>query len=154
MKHTLEIITVTDFLSPIKEFCQINLLAKFRSKLLRPDYTLWKNEKFTLTETTIHQINYLVTLLVIPLLSRTFCQKTVRVNLRNFHSTVWIMKVTQFYCHHFGAKNPWNQHLHYENCFDEIWYTFPIQDLRGSKKLVSWKQFSTKPVDLTNFFFL
>ena len=45
----------------------------------------WKN---------FRQINYLVTLLVKPFLSRNFCQKTVRVNFRNFHTvyveeTVW-----------------------------------------------------------------
>ena len=35
------------------------------------------------------QINSLVIYLVNALLSRNFCQKTVRVNFRNFHSVKW-----------------------------------------------------------------
>ena len=45
-----------------------------------------ENERFTLTEKIFRQINYLVILLVKPLLSRNFCQKRVRVNFRNFHT--------------------------------------------------------------------
>ena len=41
--------------------------------------TLWKNEKFSLTEKKIRQINYLVISLVKPLLSRNFCKKGVIV---------------------------------------------------------------------------
>ena len=37
--------------------------------------TVWKNEKFSLIEKKIRQINYLVIHLVKPLLSRNFCQK-------------------------------------------------------------------------------
>ena len=48
--------------------------------------TLWKNEKFTLTQKIFRQINYLVILLVKPLFWRNFCQKSVRVNFRLFHS--------------------------------------------------------------------
>ena len=39
-----------------------------------------KNGKFTLTQKIFRQINYLVILLVKPLLSRNFCQKCMRVN--------------------------------------------------------------------------
>ena len=42
--------------------------------------TVWKNEKFSLTEKKFRQINYLVISLVKPLLSRNFCQKSVREN--------------------------------------------------------------------------
>ena len=45
-----------------------------------------ENEKFTLTEIFIRQINSFVICLVNALLSRNFCQKSVRVNFRNFHT--------------------------------------------------------------------
>ena len=48
--------------------------------------TAWKNEKFSLTEKKIRQINYLVNSLVKPLLSRNFCEKSVRENFCNFHT--------------------------------------------------------------------
>ena len=50
--------------------------------------TLWKNQKFTLTEKIFRQINYLVISLVKTLLSRNFCQKRVRVNFHNFHTVL------------------------------------------------------------------
>ena len=55
--------------------------------------TVWKNEKFTLTEKIFRQINSLVTSLVKNvhvLISRNFCQKMrmVRVNFRNFYIVV------------------------------------------------------------------
>ena len=53
--------------------------------------TLWKNEKFTLTKIFFRQINSLVIHLVNALLSRIFCQKSVRVNFCNFHTV---------YCQH------------------------------------------------------
>ena len=51
-------------------------------------FTVWKNEKFSLTKKIFRQINslVLVTYLVKPLLSRNFCQKCMRVNFRNFHT--------------------------------------------------------------------
>ena len=66
--------------------------------------TLWKNEKFTLTEIFFRQINSLVICLVNALLSRNFCQKSVRVNFRNFH-TVCTVEITDLYCHDFFRKN-------------------------------------------------
>ena len=48
--------------------------------------TLWKNKK-TLT-ILFRQINSLVICLVNALLSRKFCQKSVRVYFRNFHTTM------------------------------------------------------------------
>ena len=45
-----------------------------------------RNEKFSLTEKKFRQINYLVISLVKPLLSRNFCEKSVRENLCNFHT--------------------------------------------------------------------
>ena len=69
--------------------------------------TVWKNEKFTLTEKIFRQINYLVILLVKTLFSRNFCQKSVRVNFCKFHSVCasdfptilrlkWVNFVTNF----------------------------------------------------------
>ena len=48
-------------------------------------HTLWKNEKFTLTQKIFRQINYSVILLVKPLFSRNVCQKSVTVKFRFFH---------------------------------------------------------------------
>ena len=42
---------------------------------------MWKNENFTLTEKIFREINTLVKML----LSRIFCQKSVRVNFRHYH---------------------------------------------------------------------
>ena len=39
---------------------------------------VWKNEKFSLNEKKIRQINYLATSLVKPLFSRNFCENSVR----------------------------------------------------------------------------
>ena len=59
--------------------------------------TLWKNEKFTLiSPKKIRQINYLVILLIKPLLSRNFGQKRVRVNFRNFHTVKWVLMTNQW----------------------------------------------------------
>ena len=55
----------------------------FPSSLL---HTVWKNEKFGLTEKIFRQINSLVICLVKPLLSRNFCRKSVRLNFHNFHT--------------------------------------------------------------------
>ena len=70
-----------------KEIARVNLTKYF---LVRHcvHSTVWKNEKFTLTQNFSRQINYLVILLVKPLLSRNFCQKRVSFNFRNFHTTV------------------------------------------------------------------
>ena len=44
------------------------------------------NEQSTLTKIFFRQINSLVIYLVNALVSRNFCQKSMRVNFRNFHS--------------------------------------------------------------------
>ena len=49
-------------------------------------WTAWKNAKFSLTEMFSREISSLVTLLVKTLISRNFCDKSVRVNFRIFHS--------------------------------------------------------------------
>ena len=54
---------------------------------VRIRHTVWKNEKFTLIPNIIREIN-VSTSLVKTLLSRNFCQKSVRVNFRNFHTVV------------------------------------------------------------------
>ena len=51
--------------------------------------TVWKNEKFTLTEKIFREIDSLVTSFVNMLLSRNFCSKTVRVNSRNFQTVIY-----------------------------------------------------------------
>ena len=67
--------------------------------------TVWKNEKFSLTEEKFRQINCLVISLVKPLLSRNFCEKSVRENFCNFH-TVFpnIRLVTINYFHEIFSK--------------------------------------------------
>ena len=51
--------------------------------------TVWKHEKFTLTENIFREIISLVTTSSVKmLLSRTFCQKCVRVNFCNFHTVL------------------------------------------------------------------
>ena len=75
-------------------------------------HTVWKNEKFTLTQKFFRQINYLVILLVKSLFSRNFCEKRVRVNFRNFHTVhtveftkfLYHLKITEIYSHSFLAK--------------------------------------------------
>ena len=49
--------------------CLLNILMQM------PSCTVWKNEKFSLTEKKFRQINYLVISLVKPLLSRNFFEK-------------------------------------------------------------------------------
>ena len=49
-------------------------------------YALWKNEKFSLTGKINRQINSLVFWSIKTLFSRNFCQKSVRLNFRNFHT--------------------------------------------------------------------
>ena len=56
--------------------------------------TVWKNEKFGLTEKIFRQINSLVICLVKTLLSRNFCQKSVRLNFYNFHTVkLWFCQI-------------------------------------------------------------
>ena len=60
------------------------------------DDTVWKNEKFTLTEKIFRQITYLVLSFVKTLLWQNFCQKSVRVNFRNFHTHCVVEKLEIF----------------------------------------------------------
>ena len=46
-------------------------------------------EKFTLTQKTFCESNSLVTTLVSALISRNFCEKSVRINFSNFHTVCW-----------------------------------------------------------------
>ena len=65
--------------------------------------TVWKNEKFSLTEKKIRQITYLVISLVKPMLSRNFCKRSARENFCNFHTVNKMLfvsvKVPLFFCH-------------------------------------------------------
>ena len=65
-----------------RNFCQKCVRVNFWSY----HTTVWKNEKFSLTEKIFRQINSLVISLVETLLSRNFCQKCVRLNRSNFHT--------------------------------------------------------------------
>ena len=62
-------------------------------------HTVWKNEKFSRTEKKkSRQTNSLV----IPMLSRTFCEKNVRENFCNFHTHS--VEITENLSHCFLAK--------------------------------------------------
>ena len=63
--------------------------------------TVWKNEKFGLTNKIFRQFSYLVISLVKTLLSRNFCQKCVRLNRSSFHTvhTVHTVEITEIYSH-------------------------------------------------------
>ena len=52
----------------------------------------------------IRQINYLVISLVKPLLSRDFCEKSVRENFCNFHTVTVALHNVEVYSHTFMAK--------------------------------------------------
>ena len=62
-------------------------LSFFQTKL----HTVWKNEKFTLTQNDSFSSNQLHTYLVILSLSRNFCRKRVRVNFRIFHTVLQVL---------------------------------------------------------------
>ena len=72
-----EKVTITEYLR------QNGVAVKFRN-FNASSYCTPKNDKFTLTEKFFRQINYLIFSLVKPLLSRFFCQKSVRVNFRTY----------------------------------------------------------------------
>ena len=63
--------------------------------------TVWKLRKFSLTEIFFREINSLVIYILKTLLSRNFCQKSVRVNFRNFHTVgtraKWLYKELSFW---------------------------------------------------------
>ena len=69
-----------------QKFRQINVL-------LKKNFTInWSDGKiiclavnFSFTENKFRQINYLVILLLKPLISRNFCEKSVKENFCNFH---------------------------------------------------------------------
>ena len=66
-----------------------NFLQKRARANFRHFHTVWKNEKFGLTEKIFRQINSLVICLVKPLLSRNFFRKSVRLKFHNFHTVLW-----------------------------------------------------------------
>ena len=73
----------------------------FSSKCVRIQCSVRKNQKSTLTEKIFRQINYLVISIVKPLLSRNFCEKSVRENFYNFHIVAEqippYVKITELY---------------------------------------------------------
>ena len=71
--------------------------------------TVWKNEKFTLTQKISRQINYLVNSLGNALLSRNIFQ--VRVNFSFFHTVSYIVEIEVLLCriyqNWFHVKSKW-----------------------------------------------
>ena len=69
---------------------EITKVNCFHETFFKRDFThtLWKLQKFTVTEKKFRQINYLVISLLKTLFSRNFCQKRVTVNFRNFHTVL------------------------------------------------------------------
>ena len=78
--------------------------------------TVWKNEKFTLTQNFFRQINYLVILLVKSLFSRNFCQKSKGIHFCYFHtvhctlgdSAQLFVKLKYFVKSSFSVSSSWN----------------------------------------------
>ena len=100
------------FSREIKKSC-LHSRKKFKTRNNSHRYenfslTLWKLQKFTLAEKKFRQINYLVISLVKPLLSRDFCEKSVRENFCNFHTV------------QFSAKIPWNQLYHWKLRYEVV----------------------------------
>ena len=62
-------------------------------------HTLWKKHKISLTQNIFREINSLVTSLIKTLLSRNFCQKTLRVNFGNFHTVTHSVEKLEIHCH-------------------------------------------------------
>ena len=60
---------------------------------------LWKNEKFTLTKKNFVKSTIWLVKPVKPLLSRKFCQKSVRVNFRNFHTALHSVEKREILSH-------------------------------------------------------
>ena len=97
-------------------------------------YTVWKNEKFSLTKEKFRQINSLVIYLVKPLLSRNFCQKYVRENFRNFHTVIWKhekFSITLFWQK--KLKGGWGIRLFTRNIFSNF------SELRDFSHTTVWK---------------
>ena len=65
---------------------EFDLTEKKEIIVLNVQCTVWKNEKFGLTEKIFRQIDSLVMFFLKALLSRNFCQKCVRLDCSNFHS--------------------------------------------------------------------
>ena len=90
------------FRQTVKIECICMLFHEIFAEQMKYCSTEWKkNDKFSFTEKKFRQIKYLVIPLVKPLLSRInylvifivkllfsriFCQKSMRVNFRNFHT--------------------------------------------------------------------
>ena len=74
-----------------KKFRQMNYLVTLL-------VTVWKNEKFTVTLEKFHQINSLVLSLVKTLLSRNFCQRSLTLNFRKFHTVLVKPLLSRNFC--------------------------------------------------------
>ena len=69
-------------------------------EILLLSHTVWRNEKFSLAEKKFRQINdYLVISLVKPLLSRNFCEYSVRENFCNLHYVSHSVEKREILCH-------------------------------------------------------
>ena len=83
-------------------------------------HTLWKNEKFSLTENFFRQINHLV---IISLVKPLLFAKNVWENFCNFHNV------------NYG-------HLLLQQLFDENFVKTTLLLMKLLQKLISWKTFS------------
>ena len=100
--------------------------------------TVWKNEKFSLTEKKIRQMNHIV-IFSKTLLSRYFCEKGVRENICNFHTVsswaIFVSHTVEFTKFLYHLKNiSWNQLFSKlftkEIVFTEIFQKVVIQKFR------------------------
>ena len=62
--------------------------TEFFEIVCRAEAQCGKIEKFTIIQEKLRQINSSVLSLVKTLLSRNFCQRSLTVNFRNFHTVV------------------------------------------------------------------
>ena len=87
-------------------------------------------KNFTLTGKKIREISCLVISLVKPLLTRIFCQISVRVNFRNFHNAMpWFRSINN-YCHSTNKSSNQFTHLSTQSKNSRIeilWYEIILE---------------------------
>ena len=107
MKSSLQVAKPNSSFQPCKKLYNSHKIISLNQLVIIRFHTVWKKEKISLTEKKTREINSLVKLL----LSRIFCQKSVRENFRNFH-TAWrdLRHVEKYYNSAIMLINfPWSQ---------------------------------------------
>ena len=97
-------------------------------------YTVWKNEKFALTEKIFREIDSLVTSFVNALLSRNFCSKSVRVNFSNFQTVSFgasgrsgfQLNLSDVFFSNFFRQNCHHKWLHQRTVWKLLKFTLPL----------------------------